>query len=315
MDLTSTKDRERRPFLSNVKIDLTKNYELYLLIVPALIYFLLFQYYPMYGVQIAFRDFIPTKGFWKSEWVGFEHFQRFFRSYHFWILIKNTLGISVFQLIVGFPMPIVLALMLNEVRHKGLKKFVQTVTYAPHFISVVVLVGMLITVLAPRNGLANQFVRLFGGKSINFMAKPAWFKPLYVLSGVWQHTGWSAIIYLAALSGISPTLYEAAKMDGATKLQKIWHIDIPGILPTAIILLILNCGRIMSVGFQKVFLMQNDLNMISSNVISTYVYRSGLLRAEFSFATAVGLFNAIINFILLLCVNAVAKRASETSLW
>lgn len=308
---TRIKKAGLNPLLDNIK----KNYELYLLSLPTFVYFVIFHYGPMYGVQIAFRDFIATNGILGSPWVGIEHFERFFRSHHFWILLKNTLGISGYSLIVGFPAPIILALMLNEVRHKHYKKTVQMVTYAPHFISTVVMVSMLLAFLSPNTGLVNQVLRAFGLESINFLAKPQWFKTLYVFSGLWQRVGWGSIIYMSALSGIDPQLHEAAIVDGATKIQRIFHIDIPGIMPTAVILLILNVGRIMSVGFEKVFLMQNPLNMISSDVISTYVYRAGLLGAEFSFSSAVGLFNAVINCILLVTVNWVAGRIGENSLW
>jgi len=247
--------------------------------------------------------------------VGLEHLLRFFGSYHFWSLIRNTLGISLYQLAAGFPAPILFALMLNEVRRDKFKRFAQTVTYAPHFISTVVLVGLLMVFLSPTTGLVNQLVTLLGGTPVDFLARPQWFKTLYVLSGIWQQTGWSTIIYLAVLSAVDPGLYEAARIDGASKLQKIVHIDIPSILPTAIILLILNSGQIMNVGFEKVYLMQNPLNMISSDVISTYVYRVGLLNAEYSFGTAVGLFNSVVNLVLLVGVNQIARRLGQASLW
>lgn len=292
-----------------------KNWELYVIISPVILYYIIFEYFPMYGVQIAFKNFIATKGIWGSPWVGFRHFERFFDSYYFWRLIKNTLGISLYQLAVGFPAPIILALMINEVRMKYFRKFVQTVTYAPHFLSTVVLVGMLLMFLSPQSGLVNQIIVFFGGEPIAFMSEPKWFKTIYVLSGVWQQMGWSSIIYLAALAGIDPQLHEAAKVDGATRLQRIWHVNLPGILPTIVILLILNVGSIMGVGFEKVFLMQNSLNMEASDVIATYVYRSGILGAQYSFSAAVGLFNAVINFILLVLVNFTARKLNETSLW
>lgn len=292
-----------------------RHWQLYVLIAPVMLYFIVFHYMPMYGVQIAFKDFIATKGIWGSPWVGFKHFERFFDSYFFWRLLKNTLGISLYELAVGFPIPIVLALMINEVRHSGYKKFVQTVTYAPHFLSTVVLVGLVIMFLSPTSGIVNTIIKAFGGEPVFFMTKPEWFKTIYVLSGVWQQMGWSSIIYLAALAGIDPGLHEAAKVDGATRLQRIWHINLPGIMPTVVILLILNIGSLMGVGFEKVFLMQNSLNNESSDVISTYVYRSGLLGAQYSFASAVGLFNSVVNFILLLTVNRIAKAVNQASLW
>lgn len=293
----------------------SRNWELYLLILPVIIYFILFHYLPMYGIQIAFKDFSSVKGIWGSPWIGFKHFERFFRSYHFGALIKNTLGISIYQTAVGFPIPILLALMMNELRSERFKKTLQTVTYAPHFLSTVVLVGMLTAFLSPRNGIVNEIIKMLGGQPISFMTEPGWFKTIYVLSGIWQNAGWGSIIYMAALAGIDIQLYEAAIMDGATKMQRIRHVTIPGILPTAIILLILDVGKIMSVGFEKVFLMQNDLNRIASDVISTYVYKIGLEGSEFSFSSAVGLFNSAINMILLIVVNKISKKFSETSLW
>jgi len=292
-----------------------KNWQLYLMVLPVVTYFIIFHYVPMYGVQIAFKDFIPAKGITGSEWVGLKHFIRFFDGYYFWRIMKNTLGIGLFELLVGFPVPIILALMINEVRLKFFKRTIQTVTYAPHFLSTVVMVGMIIIFLSPDAGIINQVIRLFGGKEISFMTEPSWFKSVYVFSGIWQQMGWSSIIYLAALSGIDPQLHESAKVDGANRLQRIWHVNIPGIMPTIIILLILNTGSIVSVGFEKVFLMQNDLNLEASDVIATYVYRSGILSAQFSFASAVGLFSTVINFIMLITVNTIAKRVGQSSLW
>lgn len=306
------KSRKRtilRPYL--------RNWELYVLISPVLAYFIIFEYIPMYGVQIAFKNFVATKGIWGSSWVGMRHFERFFDSYFFWRLITNTLGVSLYQLVVGFPIPIILALMINEIKQSRIffKKIVQTVTYAPHFLSTVVLVGIVVMFLAPETGMINKIIVLFGGQPISFITEPAWFKTIYVGSGVWQQMGWSSIIYLAALAGIDPHLHEAAKVDGATRMQRIWHVNLPGIMPTIVILLILNMGSIMGVGFEKVFLMQNDLNIESSEVISTYVYKSGIIQAQYSFSAAIGLFNSIINFALLILVNFAAKRMNQTSLW
>ncbi|WP_144554325.1 sugar ABC transporter permease [Bacillus sp. X1(2014)] len=290
------------------------NYQLYLFLLPALVYFIVFHYVPMYGVLIAFKDFIATKGIMGSPWVGFKHFERFFDSYQFWSLIKNTLGLSIIQLIVGFPLPIFLALMMNQIRSDKYKRFVQTVVYAPHFISVVVLAGM-IYVFFSNNGLINNLILIFGGDPISFMAKPDWFKPLYIASGVWQETGWAAIIYLAALAGVSPELHEAAVMDGANKWQRIFHVDIPAIMPTAVILLILNVGNIMNIGFEKAYLLQTPMNQPAAEIIPTYVYKMGLQQAQYSFAAAVGLFNSVINLVLLVLVNKFAKKLSGTGLW
>lgn len=305
--------RKKRRRERNKKI--VSNWQLYVLILPAFLYFLVFHYFPMYGVQIAFKDFLPAQGIWNSEWVGLEHFKRFIDSYYFWDLIKNTLGISVYELIVGFPLPIILALALNEAKDGLYKKSVQTVTYAPHFISVVVLSGMVIAFLAPTTGIINHAIQLVGFDPIPFMEDPKWFKTVYVMSGVWQSTGWGTIIYLAALSGVDPQQHEAAIVDGATRWQRIIYINIPTIVPTMVILLIMNVGNIMAMGFEKILLLQNPLNMESSNVIATFVYQAGLLDGQYSFAAAVGLFNAVINAILLITVNKIARKTSETSLW
>ncbi|WP_407083135.1 ABC transporter permease [Paenibacillus aurantius] len=294
---------------------LRRNWDLYLLILPVLVFFVIFEYVPMYGVQIAFKNFIATKGIWGSPWVGFRHFERFFESYYFWRLITNTLGIGLYQLVVGFPVPILLALMINEVRSKKFSRLVQTVTYAPHFLSTVVLVGMLYIFLSPQTGLVNLMLSWLGGSRIDFLTEPAWFKSVYVLSGVWQQMGWSSIIYLAALTGIDPQLHEAARVDGATRWQRIWHVNLPGILPTITILLILHMGTLLSVGFEKVYLLQNSLNMTASDVIATHVYHKGIIDGQYSYSAAVGLFNSVINFILLISVNRIARKMNGTSLW
>lgn len=292
-----------------------RTWELYLFILPALGYFLIFHYYPMYGAQIAFKDYIPTLGIWGSPWVGFEHFERFFNAYYFWTLIRNTVGISLYTLAVGFPIPIILALALNELRLGWYKRTVQTVTYAPFFIPVVVMAGVIIAFLSPFTGIVNFFLQALGVEPIPFMTDPAWFKTVFVFSEVWQNAGWGAVIYIAALAGVDPEQHEAAILDGASRLQRIWYINIPAIMPVMVILLILNAGSLLSVGFEKVLLLQNPLNLQSSEVIGTYVYRAGLLQGQFSFSTAVGLFNAVASFILLMLVNQAAKRRGATSLW
>ena len=297
-----------------VRKRILQNYELYLFLLPALIYFIVFHYVPMYGVLIAFKDYIPSEGILGSPWVGFENFARFFQSYNFWSLISNTIGLSVLQLVVGFPMPIIIALLLNQMMNEKFKRFVQTAIYAPHFISVVVLAGM-VFVFFSQDGLVNNIISLFGGEPIAFMSQPEWFKPLYVGSGVWQETGWAAIIYLAALSGVSPEVHEAAIVDGANKFQRILHVDIPAILPTATILLILSVGNIMNIGFEKAFLLQTPLNQPAAEIIPTYVYKVGLQQAEYSFAAAVGLFNAVLNLLLLWSVNRAAKKLSGSGIW
>ncbi len=292
-----------------------KHWQLYILLFLPVAYLIVFKYLPMYGAQIAFRDFGVRTGIVGSPWVGLKHFRRFFKSYQFLRLIRNTLGISLYQLIAGFPAPIILAISLNEVTHQKFKKTLQMVTYAPYFISTVVLVAMMLQVLSPHNGLVSMVLKSLGSDIRNIMGVPEYFKSIYVWSGIWQFTGYSSIIYLAALSGIDPCLHEAAIVDGATKLQRIMHIDFPGILPTAVVLLILQTGRIMNVGFEKVYLMQNPLNMRTSDIIATYVYRVGIESAQYSFSTAVGLFNALINVFLLLSVNKIANKITGSGLW
>lgn len=267
----------------------------------------------MYGLQIAFKNFRAVDGIFGSKWVGLIHFRRFFNSYYFWDLIKNTLGINLYALAL-FPISIIVALSLNELKDGRFKKMAQTITYAPHFISTVVLVGMIIAFLDPTTGIINNFIKLLGFKPISFMTNPRWFKSIFVWSNQWQNLGWGAIIYLAALAGVDPQLHESAKVDGATRLQRIWHINIPGILPTIVILLILNMGSMMSIGFEKILLMQNPLNLESSQVIQTYVYEAGLLHGQYAYSTAIGLFNSVINLIILVFFNRVARRTG-TSLW
>ncbi|MBT2291076.1 sugar ABC transporter permease [Paenibacillus albidus] len=292
-----------------------QNWELYLFMAPALLYFLVFHYGPMYGIQIAFKNFVPSKGITGSPWVGFDHFERFFNSYYFWDLLWNTFSISFYELAIGFPLPIILALAFNEVRTGPFKKTVQTVTYAPHFISVVVMAGMIITFLSPSSGIIIRVIEGLGFTPAAFLTDPAWFKTVYVMSGVWQSTGWGTIIYLAALSGVDPQLHEAAIVDGASRFKRMLHINLPTIVPTITIMLILNMGNILGLGFEKILLLQNSLNMEASDVISTYVYRAGLVNAQYSFSTAVGLFNSVVNVILLVTVNKIARRTSENSLW
>ncbi|MEG2354191.1 MAG: ABC transporter permease subunit [Clostridium sp.] len=287
---------------------------LYIMLLPAIIYLIMFNYIPMYGIQIAFKDFNPTLGIWGSEWVGLEHFVRFFNIPQFWQLLGNTLGISIYQLVVGFPLPIILALLLNYAISDKFKKVVQTVTYSAHFISIVVLVGMMGIFLSQSTGIVNHLIEALGMQRINFLGEESLFKSLYVWSGIWQGIGWGSIIYIAALAGVNTELYEAATIDGANKLQKMRYIDIPTILPTATMMLILSCGSLMGVGFEKVFLLQNPLNLGSSEIIATYVYKMGIQNFQYSFSTAVGLFNNVINVILLLSVNHICKKLSNTGI-
>ena len=294
---------------------LADNTDLYLFLLPAVLYFIIFHYWPMYGAVIAFKDFIPVKGIFGSPWVGFAHFERFFQSYFFTLLIKNTLLLSLFSLLLAFPVSIIFALMLNQVEIKLFKSTLQTASYIPFFISTVVFVGMLFIFLSPTNGFVNRLIIALGGEATSFMGSAPWFRPVYIISDIWKETGYNAIIYLAALSAINPEQHEAAIVDGATKIQRIRHIDIPGIAPTVVVILILRVGQIMSIGFEKAYLMQTALNLDASEIIPTYVYRQGLIGAQFSFASAVGLFNSVINFVLIIAVNRFARKVSEYSLW
>jgi multiple sugar transport system permease protein/putative aldouronate transport system permease protein len=292
-------------------------WQLYLLMLLPFAYLMIFRYYPMLGAQIAFKNYRVTEGIWGSEWIGVGHFARFLSSYQFIRILANTLILSFYQLLAGVPLPILLALSLNYLKNKKYKRTVQTVTYAPHFISMVVLVGMLVQFLALRNGILNNILDVIGLTRRNFLAEPGAFRHIYVWSGVWQHLGYSSIIYIAALSSIDPELHEAAIVDGATILQRIRHIDFPGILPTAVILLILNAGRILEVGFEKAYLLQNPLNLRTAEIIQTYVYKTGLLSPipQFSYAAAIGLFRGVVGLSLMLSVNWVSRRVTNSSLW
>lgn len=288
--------------------------QFYLLLIPALVYVLVFCYGPMYGIQIAFKNYKGALGIWGSKWVGFKHFIDFFNGYYFWDLLKNTLILSVYNLAIGFPIPIIVALILNETGPK-LKKSAQTILYAPHFISTVVLCGMIVTMFSKENGVVNTILELLGMERVYFMGEPKAFRHLYVWSGVWQQMGWNAIIYIAALSAVDPSLHEAASIDGASRMQRIIHINIPTIMPTIIITLIMAVGRIASVAYEKAFLLQTNLNVEVSEIISTYVYKRGIVDASYSFSTAVGLFNNIINIIMLCIANSISRKVSETSLF
>lgn len=292
-----------------------RSWQLYVLLLPAAIYVLVFKYWPMYGAQIAFRNYNPADGFAGSQWVGLDHFIRFVGSFQFERLIANTLSVNALGLLIAFPVPIVLALIVNQLQSERFKKFTQTVLYAPSFISVVVIVGMIHLLFSPRSGIVNNAIELFNGQPVFFMGMPEWFRPLYIGSDIWQNAGFSMIVYLAALTAIDPALHEAARVDGANKWQRIWHIDIPGILPVVTILFILAIGNLFNLGFEKVLLMQTDLNLQTSEVIQTYVYKAGLQQAQFSYSAAIGLFNSLINLLLLLTFNWIARRANQSSLW
>jgi putative aldouronate transport system permease protein len=307
----------KKTFLTSFKKDYLTNWQLYLFLVPAIVYIVIFAYIPMAGLQIAFKQYNFTLGIWGSDWVGLYNFEKFFNSYKFKTILWNTISVSFYSFLT-FPLPIILALILNAYTGQRFKKFVQNITYVPHFISTVVLVGMIYQTFNPRTGLLGSLYQFITGKLIpDALANPDAFQHIYVWSGVWQGIGWGSIIYIAALSGVDEQLHEAAQVDGFTRLQRVMHIDFPSILPTVTIMLILSVGHIMDVGFEKVYLLQNSLNIDRSEVISTYVYfvafKSGI--TDFSYATAIGFFNAIINFALLVVVNFISKRLTGSSLW
>ncbi len=313
MDITLARGAQRTRTRVPVMQQVRRHWQLYALLALPLLYLLVFQYWPMYGVQIAFRNFNAVQGVTGSPWVGLSHFRRFYASYDFWRTLRNTLVLSLYSLAAGFPFPIMMALGLNYVMRTWFKKTVQLVTYAPYFISVVVMAGIILQLLAPNTGLVSQIVQRLGIRPVNFMAKPELFAHIYVWSGVWQTLGFSAVIYLAVLSGVDPTLHEAAIVDGASKLQRIWHIDLPEVMPIAILLLILSLGGILSSGFEKILLLQNPLNLRTSEVIDTYVYRVGLTSAlpNYSYAAAIGLFKSVVGLILVLLVDRFAKRIGQ----
>jgi putative aldouronate transport system permease protein len=302
---------------SKARRSFRRHWQLYLITIPGVVYFLIFKYIPMAGAVIAFKEYNVVQGMWGSPWAGFKYFALFFNNPVFWTLIKNTLVLSLYSLPVGFVIPIILAICLNEIRNGPFKRFTQQVTYAPYFISTVILVSMTILVLAPQLGVVNMGLQALGLQPINFLGSPSIFPSIFVWTGVWQFSGYAAVIYLAALAGVDPQLHEASRIDGASRLQKILNVDLPGIMPVILVILILNVGSLLAVGFEKVYLLQNPLNLATSEIISTYVFKIGLLNANYSFATAVGLFNSVVNMILLVIVNSLAKRFSEsgTGLW
>lgn len=298
-----------------LRIDVKKNWILYVMILPVIAYFAIFHYAPMYGILLAFKDFKPKLGSMGSPWVGLDHFIRFFSSYNFGNLIRNTLTLSLYSLLVCFPLPILFAVMLNYLRNRFLKKTVQMVSYAPHFISTVVLCSMITIFCNVDTGVFNMLRQLVGLEAVDFLAKPEWFKHLYVWSGAWQSIGWSAIIYIAALSGVDYQMHEAAIIDGASKLQRIIHVDLPSIKSTIVMMLILRFGSVMNLGFEKVFLLQNDLNKSAASTISTYVYEVGLLKSNYGYSTAINLFNTVINVLLLVSANKISKKVAGESMF
>ena len=317
VDSTIKSDERRLKFKRTLK-DAAANWELYLFLLIPVVYIIIFRYIPMYGVQIAFKQFTFQRGIWDSPWVGLDQFKRFFTSPVFWQLLRNTLTLSLYALFAVFPIPIILALALNSMQNKYYKKFIQMVTYLPHFISVVVLVGMLYTLFNPRIGIYGVLHKAITGTyPRDLLSSATLFPHIFVWSGAWQNVGYNSIIFLAALSAVDPELHEAAMIDGASRFRRVLHVDIPAILPTIVILLILRCGSIMGVSYEKAFLMQNDLNRTTSQIISTYVYQVGLRTGtgNYSYASAIGLFDSVVNLILLVMVNWISKKAGETSLW
>ena len=305
----------KKTFWQRLKLDLYRYRYLYLFFaLPLLLYYIVFKYVPLYGLQIAFKDYRITKTIWECPWVGFEHFQDFFSSIYFFRTLKNTLIISCLNLVFGFPAPIIFALLLNEVQNSKFKKIVQTVTYLPHFVSTVVICGLIVSFSA-KEGLFNDIIELFGGTRSDLLMSKDAFQPIYIASGIWSGFGWGSIIYLSALSSVDQEQYEAAYIDGAKRFQRMIYITLPGILPTIVIKLIMEVGSLMSVGHEKILLLYSPLTYEVADVISTYVYRKGLVDNDYSYSTAVGLFNSVINIILLVFTNTVSRRLTDTSLW
>lgn len=300
--------------LAEIKRDFSMNKAVYLMFVPVLIYYILFHYLPMYGAIIAFKDFSPRLGFLGSPWVGFDHFINFFTRPTFVQILGNTLRISLSSLIFGFPAPIILALLINEMRCKGLSRIVQNITYMPHFISMVIVCGMIKTFTAD-TGIINDIIQFFGGERVSLLGEPKLFTPIYVISGIWQEIGWNSIIYLAAIIGVDESLYEAATIDGAGRWKQTLHVTLPGIATTVTVMLVLRIGSILGVGYEKIILLYNDATLNTADVISTYVYRKGLLELDWGFSTAVGLFNSVINCLFLFAANYTSRKLNEVSLW
>lgn len=307
--------KERKvPFSEKVKKDFKLNKIKYLMVLPVIIYFIIFSYKPMYGVIIAFKDFKPHLGINGSPWVGLENFRRFFSDPNAWRIIRNTFRLSAWSIIFGFPAPIILALLINEIKNKFFKRTVQTISYIPYFISLVV-VASLIRTFTNSDGIINDFLVHFGMQRTNLLASKSFFTPIYVISGIWQGVGWSSIIYLAALSGIDQEQYEAARIDGAGRFRQMFHITLPGLKPTIIILFILRMGSLLSVGFEKILLLYSPTTYEVADVISTYVYRMGILNADYSYSTAIGLFNTLVNVTMLLITNKIAEKTSNSGLF
>jgi len=311
----NVKRRSGMTMQSRLKRAWRRSKYLWLLFLPCLLYYAIFKYAPMFGLVITFKNYNVFKGIWASEWVGFKYYRMFFENPDFWVLMKNTVLLGVYKLVFGFPAPIILALLLNEVRNAVFKKWVQTVSYLPHFISNVIVASMVIMFLSPNGGIIDELITALGGKPVNFMMEPGWFRPVYVLSEIWQHIGWETIIFLAALTAVDPQLYEAASIDGANRWRKLWHVTLPGIAPTIMIILILDIGKVLEIGFEKVFLMYNPAIYDTADIISTYVYRVGMEQGNFSYASSIDLFMGVISFIFIFSANFISRRLGGTSLW
>ena len=312
---TGASHRPRLPWHTRLARIITNEWQLWVLLLPAIVFFIVFCYFPMYGVQIAFRDYKAAFGITGSKWVGLKHFETFFNSYYCGRMFANTFLLNLFGLLFGFPIPILLAIMLNQLNSKRFMGFTQTAIYVPHFISTVVLAGMIYLFFSPTSGIVNKFITMLGGKSIYFMMEEGWFRPLFIGTDIWQNAGWNTILYIATLTGIDPQLYEAATIDGATRWEKIKHIDIPHLLPIAVMMLILNCGSLLSSNTDKALLMQTAGNIKTSDIIGVYVYNTGLGKAQYSYTSAIGLCLNVINFTIIMLVNAFSRKVSEVSLF
>ena len=311
MTVHAVTSKKKRSFLQRMR----GNWDLLFFCLPGIVFTIIYHYIPIYGVQIAFRNYKMKKGIWGSDWVGLKNFAKFFNSADWFVLVRNTLYLSLYSLAAGFPVAVILALMLNSFRHKRYRKVIQAVTYAPNFISTIVMCGMLILFLSPRVGVVNNVIRALGGETINFMAEVSMWRHIYVWSGVWQGMGWSSVIYFAALAGVSPEYHEAAIVDGATKFQRVLYIDLPFLAPTMTMLLIMNMGSVLSVGFEKAYALQNDLNLPVSDIIATYTYRRGIIDRDISYSSAVGLMNSLVNSVLLITVNFITGKLSDNALF
>ena len=311
MTVNAVTPKKKRSFLQRMR----GNWDLLFFCLPGIVLTIIYHYIPIYGVQIAFRNYKMKKGIWGSDWVGLKNFAKFFNSADWFVLVRNTLYLSLYSLAAGFPVAVILALMLNSFRHKRYRKVIQAVTYAPNFISTIVMCGMLILFLSPRVGVVNNVIRALGGEAINFMAEVSMWRHIYVWSGVWQGMGWSSVIYFAALAGVSPEYHEAAIVDGATKFQRVLYIDLPFLAPTMTMLLIMNMGSVLSVGFEKAYALQNDLNLPVSDIIATYTYRRGIIDRDISYSSAVGLMNSLVNSVLLITVNFITGKLSDNALF